>query len=77
MMLSSLSKDQLILMTTNSAYGSGDRNNFAMKLALNPISKYAVDKVEIEKELMAHQTLLAFDWQLSLGCRRACVLTCW
>ena len=29
MMLSSLSKDQLILMpTTNSAYGSGDRNNF-------------------------------------------------
>lgn len=62
MMLSSLSKDQLILMpTTNSAYGSGDRNNFCDETSpLNPISKYAVDKVEIEKELMAHQNSVSF-----------------
>ena len=54
MMLGSISNDQLVLMpTTNSAYGSGDKNNFCDETSpLNPISKYAVDKVEGEHELM-------------------------
>ena len=53
MMLKNVSKDQRILMpTTNSAYGSGDKNNFCTEESpLNPISKYAIDKVEIEKAL--------------------------
>ena len=62
MMLSRLSKDQLVLMpTTNSAYGSGDKNNFCDETSpLNPISKYAVDKVEIEKALMDHENAVSF-----------------
>ena len=62
MMLSRLSKDQLVLMpTTNSAYGSGDKNNFCDETSpLNPISKYAVDKVEIEQALMDHQNAVSF-----------------
>ena len=62
MMMSSLSKDQLVLMpTTNSAYGSGDKNNFCDEnSSLNPISKYAVDKVEIEQALMNHQNAVSF-----------------
>ncbi len=49
------SKDQIIIMpTTNSAYGSGDENNYCDEnTKLKPISKYAIDKVEIEKELMS------------------------
>ncbi len=56
MMLKNVSKDQMILMpTTNSAYGSGDANNFCTEESpLHPISKYALDKVEIEKALMQH-----------------------
>ena len=35
--------------TTNSAYGSGDSNNFCTEESeLKPISKYAKDKVEVE-----------------------------
>lgn len=62
MMLQTLSKEQLILMpTTNSAYGTGDENNFCdEKSPLNPISKYAVDKVEIEQELMEHENAISF-----------------
>ncbi|MDA7792365.1 NAD-dependent epimerase/dehydratase [bacterium] len=62
MMLRSLSKEQLVLMpTTNSAYGSGDQNNFCDETSpLNPISKYAVDKVEIEQELMEHGNAVSF-----------------
>ena len=62
MMLSRLSKDQLVLMpTTNSAYGSGDKNNFCDETSpLNPISKYAIDKVEIEQALMDHQNAVSF-----------------
>lgn len=62
MMLGSLSKEQLVLMpTTNSAYGSGDQNNFCDETSpLNPISKYAVDKVEIEQELMEHGNAVSF-----------------
>ncbi len=62
MMLKLISKDQLILMpTTNSAYGSGDENNFCTEESpLNPISKYAIDKVEIEKVLMQHPNAISF-----------------
>ena len=62
MMLSHLSKDQLVLMpTTNSAYGTGDDNNFCDETSpLNPISKYAIDKVEIEQELMKHDNAISF-----------------
>lgn len=62
MMLRHLSKDQWVLMpTTNSAYGSGDRNNFCTEESpLNPISKYAIDKVEIERALMNHPNAISF-----------------
>ncbi|AVT78120.1 UDP-glucose 4-epimerase [Rhodopseudomonas palustris] len=62
MMLRHLSKDQRILMpTTNSAYGTGDENNFCTEESpLNPISKYAIDKVAIEKELMEHPNAISF-----------------
>lgn len=62
MMLRSLSREQLVLMpTTNSAYGSGDQNNFCDETSpLNPISKYSVDKVEIEQELMEHGNAVSF-----------------
>jgi nucleoside-diphosphate-sugar epimerase len=62
MMLKMISKEQLILMpTTNSAYGSGDKNNFCTEESpLNPISKYAIDKVEVEKKLMQHPNAISF-----------------
>lgn len=62
MMLKQLSRDQRILMpTTNSAYGSGDDNNFCTENSpLNPISKYAIDKVEVEKKLMQHENVISF-----------------
>ena len=61
-MLASLSKDQSVLMpTTNSAYGTGDNDNFCTeKSPLNPISKYAIDKVEVEKQLMERQNAISF-----------------
>ena len=62
LMLSLLSKDQQILMpTTNSAYGSGDKDNFCTEESpLRPISKYAIDKVEVEKKLMEHPNAISF-----------------
>lgn len=62
MMLKNVSKDQRILMpTTNSAYGSGDKDNFCTEESpLNPISKYAIDKVEVEKALMQHPNFISF-----------------
>jgi nucleoside-diphosphate-sugar epimerase len=61
-MLKHKSKDQRIIMpTTNSAYGSGDENNFCTEESpLNPISKYAIDKVLVEKELMEHQNVISY-----------------
>lgn len=49
-----LSRNQRIIMpTTNSAYGSGDENNFCDENSpLNPLSLYARDKVTVEKALM-------------------------
>ena len=60
--LKNVSNNQIILMpTTNSAYGTGDKNNFCdEKSKLNPISQYAIDKVEIEKKLMDKQNSTSF-----------------
>ena len=62
LMLDLVSKDQLILMpTTNSAYGSGDENNFCTEESpLNPISSYAIEKVEVEKKLMERENSISF-----------------
>ena len=62
-LIKNLSKDQMILMpTTNSAYGQGDKNNFCTEeSSLNPISTYAKDKVAIEKELLEkHANTISF-----------------
>lgn len=62
MMLRLLSRDQAVLMpTTNSAYGSGDANNFCTEQSpLNPISQYAIEKVQVERELMKHPNAVSF-----------------
>ncbi len=62
LMLKRLSKDQRVLMpTTNSAYGTGDENNFCTEESpLKPISQYAVDKVKIEETLMEHPAAISF-----------------
>ena len=62
MMLKHLSKHQRILMpTTNSAYGSGDENNFCTEESpLYPMSLYAIEKVKVEKELMQHPSAISF-----------------
>ncbi len=61
-MLKIVSKNQFILMpTTNSAYGTGDKNNFCDENSiLRPISKYAKDKVEIEKILMTRENSISY-----------------
>jgi nucleoside-diphosphate-sugar epimerase len=62
MMLRLLSRSQAVLMpTTNSAYGSGDANNFCTEESpLNPISQYAIEKVQVERELMKHPLAVSF-----------------
>jgi nucleoside-diphosphate-sugar epimerase len=62
LMFKLLSKQQIVLMpTTNSAYGTGDENNFCTENSpLRPISLYAKEKVEIEKELMQHENAISF-----------------
>lgn len=57
-----LSKNQLVIMpTTNSAYGSGNKNNYCDENSeLNPLSLYAKEKVEIEKILMERQNSISF-----------------
>lgn len=62
MMLKNVSKHQRILMpTTNSAYGSGDENNFCTEESpLRPISLYAIEKVKVEGELMQHPNAISF-----------------
>ena len=46
--------------TTNSAYGSGNKDNFCDEnTALNPISEYAIDKVNIEKKLMEFENSIS------------------
>lgn len=62
MMLKHISKDQRILMpTTNSAYGTSAAHSCCTEESpLRPISKYAIDKVEIEKKLMLHPNAISF-----------------
>ena len=62
MMIELLSKDQIVLMpTTNSAYGTGDENNYCTEESpLRPISQYAIEKVGIEKELMQRENVISF-----------------
>ena len=62
LMLRLLSKQQVVLMpTTNSAYGTGDENNFCTEESpLRPISQYAIEKVAIEKELMQRENAISF-----------------
>jgi len=61
-LLKQLSTSQRIITpTTNSAYGSGDKNNFCNESSpLNPLSLYARDKVTVEKELMEHPGATSF-----------------
>jgi nucleoside-diphosphate-sugar epimerase len=53
---------QCILMpTTNSAYGTGDENNFCTEESeLRPISQYAKEKVVVEKALMKRTNSISF-----------------
>ena len=53
-LLNLITKDQILIMpTTNSAYGSGNKDNYCDEnTKLKPISKYAIDKVAIEKKVM-------------------------
>ena len=62
LMLKLVSKEQMLFMpTTNSAYGKGDENNFCTEESpLNPISQYAVEKVEVEKAFMQHPSAISF-----------------
>lgn len=62
MMLDLAGGDQAILMpTTNSAYGTGDENNFCTEeSALRPITQYAKEKVEIERTLMKRKRSISF-----------------
>jgi nucleoside-diphosphate-sugar epimerase len=55
------SEQQIIMPTTNSAYGSGDKNNYCDENSeLKPLSLYAKDKVEVEKVLMNHPLATSF-----------------
>lgn len=57
-----LSKDQRIIMpTTNSAYGSGEKDNFCDENSpLSPLSLYAKDKVIVEQVLMEFSNATSF-----------------
>lgn len=62
MMLDMLKPEQRVIMpTTNSAYGTGDENNFCTEESpLNPISQYAEEKVIVEEALMQHPNAISF-----------------
>ncbi len=57
-----ISREQWVIMpTTNSAYGTGDKNNYCTEEStLHPISSYAIEKVEVEKLLMQHENAISF-----------------
>lgn len=61
MMLKNLSADQrLVMPTTNSAYGTGNKDNYCDETSpLNPISQYAQEKVEVEQQLMTHENAIS------------------
>ena len=73
-MLNQLSKNQIVLMpTTNSAYGSGDKDNFCTESSpLRPISQYAIEKVEIEKSLLQYPNAISFRLATVLEWRHGC-----
>ena len=59
MMIDNLSKEQIVIMpTTNSAYGTG--TYCTEESELNPISRYAIDKVEVEKRLLDHPNTISY-----------------
>lgn len=62
LMLRLMSPQQIVLMpTTNSAYGTGDADNFCNEDSpLRPISQYAKEKVEVEKHLMQRENAISF-----------------
>jgi len=62
LMLDNISKNQRVIMpTTNSAYGMGEKNNFCTEESkLNPISLYAIEKVEVEKRLIEHSNFISY-----------------
>lgn len=46
-------KHKIIMPTTNSFYGAGGKNNFCDEESeVNPISEYAIQKLEVEKKLI-------------------------
>lgn len=52
---------QVIMPTTNSAYGTGDKNNYCDENSpLNPLSHYAKDKVKVEQILMQNENATSF-----------------
>lgn len=57
-----LSKSQRVLMpTTNSAYGSGLKDNFCDENSpLKPLSNYAIEKVNLERELLDRENVVSF-----------------
>ena len=57
-----VSSNQLVIMpTTNSAYGSGNENNYCDEESpLNPLSLYAKDKVLVEQELTQLNNWISF-----------------
>lgn len=61
-MLKLVSRNQLIIMpTTNSAYGQGEKGNYCDEnTPLKPLSLYAKDKVEIENRLMERSNSISF-----------------
>ena len=51
----------ILMPTTNSAYGTGDKNHFCTENSpLNPISQYAEQKVKVEQVLMQHPNAISF-----------------
>ena len=56
------SNSQYVIMpTTNSAYGTGDKDNYCDENSqLNPISLYAKEKVEVENILMQRENSVSF-----------------
>ena len=62
MMLDLVNKDHAILMpTTNSAYGTGDKDNYCTEESeLRPLTQYAKEKVAIERALMKHKNSISF-----------------
>jgi len=61
-MFHELSPSQILLMpTTNSAYGSGNADNYCDENSpLNPVSDYAKQKVIVEKELLQRENAISF-----------------